>query len=106
MQDFFSNVLLPLGLYLVPVVFVLMVAGLLWGMFSDPRKAMKSVAGIVVLAAIFLISYAMADSTNYSSVPASENVVKIVQAGLSTFVVLLFITVAAMFGSVIRDIFK
>jgi hypothetical protein len=106
MESFFTNVVLPAGIYLIPVALIMMVVGMLWGMASNPKGAVKSVAGILALVAIFLVAYSMADPTNYSDMPASDNTVKAVQAGLVTFTVLLVITVVAMVGSAIRDIIK
>jgi hypothetical protein len=106
METFFTNVVLPLGVYLIPVSFLLMALGLLWGMASNPRGAIKSLAGIGVMALIFLIAYQTADPTNYSSIPATDTVVKIVEAGLVTFLILLAITLMAMIGSGVRNLIK
>jgi len=106
MESFFTNVLLPAGIYLIPVSLLLMVVGMLWGMASNPKSAVKSIAGILAMVAVFLVAYSMADPTNYSDMPASDTTVKAVQAGLVTFTVLLVITVVAMIGSAIRDIIK
>ncbi|GEM_PF-1230913 len=106
MESFFTNVVLPAGIYLIPVALVMMAVGMLWGMVSNPKSAVKSVAGILAMVAIFLVAYTMSDSTNYSDMPASDTTVKAVQAGLITFTVLLVITVVAVIGSAIKDILK
>jgi hypothetical protein len=106
METFFTNVVLPLGVYLIPVSLGLMLLGLLWGMASNPRGAVKSLAGMAVMALIFIIAYQTADPTNYSSIPATASTVKAVQAGLTTFVVLLVVTLLAMIGSGVRNLIK
>ncbi|MBI1193833.1 MAG: hypothetical protein GC205_11775 [Bacteroidetes bacterium] len=106
MESFFTNVVLPAGIYLIPVALIMMVVGMLWGMASNPKSAVKSIAGILAMVAIFLVAYAMSNSTNYSDMPASDGTVKAVQAGLITFTVLLVITVVAMIGSAIKDLLK
>jgi hypothetical protein len=106
MQDFFVNILLPLGSYLIPVTLGLMVLGMVLGMLRNPKGAVKSLAGLGVIVVVFIIAYSSADPTNYSSVPASEGVVKLVEAGLVTLVVVLGLTLIAVVGSGIKNLVK
>lgn len=106
MESFLTNILLPAGLILIPVSFVLMVLGLFWGMASNPKGAVKSIIGIAVMIVIFLLAYATADGSNNSAITTSVGTIKLIQAGLVTFTVLLGVTVLAMIGSAVRDLIK
>lgn len=106
MQDFFVNILLPLGTYLIPITLGLMVLGMLWGMFRQPKSAIKSLGGLVVMIVVFFAAYSAADTTNYSSLQVSDSVVRIVEAGLVTLAIILVLTLAAMLFSGIRNLIK
>ena len=106
MESFFTNIVLPAGLIMITVSLIMMVLGLLWGMASNPKGAVKSIAGILAMVVIFVVAYATADGTNNSAMAATTGTVKAIQAGLVTFVVLLCITIASMIGSAIRDLIK
>lgn len=106
MENVFVNILLPLGTYLIPVTLGLMVLGMLWGMARNPKGAVKSLAGLAVIAIVFFVAYSSADPTNYSSIEVSDNVVKLVEAGLVTLVVCLGLTIAAMLFSGVRNLVK
>jgi uncharacterized membrane protein len=99
-------VLLPLGIYMIPESLILLVLGMVWSMASNPKGAIKSLAGILAIVVIYIIAYTMADPTNNAPIPASAGIVKAVEAGLVTFVVLLAITLIAMIGSLFRDFNK
>jgi len=106
MQDFFVNVLLPLGSYLIPVTLGMMLLGMIVGMLRNPKGAVKSLSGLAVIVVVFIIAYSSADPTNYSSVAASEGVVKLVEAGLVTLAVVLGLSIIAVIGSGIKNLVK
>ena len=91
---------------MIPISFILLGVGMIWSMASNPKGAIKSIAGVLVMVIIYLIGYSMADPTNTAPIPASGSIVKAVEAGLVTFIVLLIITVAAMFFAMVRDFTK
>jgi hypothetical protein len=105
-MDFFVNVLLPIGFYLIPVTLGLMVLGMLWGMARQPKSAIKSLGGLAVMIIIFFAAYSAADTTNYSTIPVSDNVVRIVEAGLVTLAVVLVLALIAVVFSNIRRLVK
>ena len=106
MQEVFVNILLPIGTYLIPITLGLMVLGMLWGMARQPKSAIKSLGGLAVMIVIFFVAYSSADTTNYSTIPVSDNVVRIVEAGLVTLGVILVLTLVAVIFSGIRNLVK
>jgi hypothetical protein len=81
-------------------------------MFVYPKKAVKTLAGIAMLGAVFLIGYLFADSTpisNFGSTPNPDfentGVLVWTDAGLIATYVLAAVAVFSLFFTGVRSIF-
>lgn len=106
-MNFFTNVLVPAGVYIAIITGILMVLAIVLNMVRDPKGAVKSVAGFGAILAMIFIFYSMADGTNPSdTMEATEGTVKMVEAGIRTNFIMVIIAGVGLVGSIVLGIFK
>lgn len=113
-EEQFSTGSFDFGLYasigLTIIAFGLMIAFGVYQMATNPKGAVKGIAGIVAIAVIFLIAYNMGDATVKEKWAAefdvTENVSRYVSGAMTTTLILGVIAVAALIISEVRNFFK
>lgn len=98
------------------LLLVAVVALLAFGVFQTAnnfKSSAKSLIGVAILVAIFLISYATASAESTGMVAeaakkmnVSDNTIKLIGAGLNTVVILSVVTFVALIASEVRNFFK
>ncbi|MCB0661757.1 MAG: hypothetical protein KDC24_03375 [Saprospiraceae bacterium] len=98
------------SIFLTIIAFGLMIAFGVFQMATNPKGAIKGIAGIVAIAVIFLIAYNMGDGTVTekwaSDFDVTENVSRYVSGAMTTTLILGIIAVAALVISEVRNFFK
>ena len=107
MQSFLVNILLPASLIMIAITAFLAFLFPLISAVTNPRGAVKGIAGFAVLGVIFIIAYSTASADNPSPyVDVSENTAKLVSAGLTTVGILLLLTIVSVVYSFLSNLLK
>lgn len=113
-EEQFQTSSFDFGLYasvgLAIIAFGLMFAFGIFQMATNPKAAIKGIAGIVAIAVIFIIAYNMGDATVKerwaSNFDVTENVSRYVSGAMTTTLILGIIAIAALIISEVRNFFK
>ncbi|OWY20946.1 hypothetical protein C7N43_12985 [Sphingobacteriales bacterium UPWRP_1] len=116
MESILTNYLLPAGIYLIFIAFLVVIAMALWQVVKDfshdPAGTAKSMAGVIALIVILLIIWQLSSpektgifvKSKYADV--TGGVMKFVGAGITSTVVMLVFSIVALIGAEIYNIFK
>lgn len=109
-EEIFVDILLKLGYYLVPATFILMFLAMVLGIVRNPKGSLKFIIGLAVLIVIFIVSYNGASGTpppnlQVDAAPTAHTV-KLVSAGITTFIASMIIAVVSLIGTSVVGLFR
>ncbi|MEM7102406.1 MAG: hypothetical protein AAF502_04675 [Bacteroidota bacterium] len=114
-EDLYPKGFFDIGLKGAYFLLIVAVAALvlfgLWTVVTNPKGAIKGIAGVGILAVIFIISYSMASTDNVDeALKIKENITdgisKFISGGITTTSILLIGAVVVAILGEIRGIFK
>ncbi|MDR2039047.1 MAG: hypothetical protein LBQ60_14080 [Bacteroidales bacterium] len=104
MSDFIVSFVIPLAYIALGVAALAAIAFPAIYMFQDLKKARTALIGVLAMVVLFLVCYAIADGTANDKATAGE--MKMIEASLYTFYVMLLVSIGAIIYASVSRYFK